>query len=327
MFDPRINKLLVISFCFLFLLNALFLSAYGLGDNKSEERLTNLDPLPMQLSSKIDLGMIIAALAFIGGFWYNANQIKHTKNQSEAQFWLSLREFLLNFDDIHFKLRGNDGADWYPPTKEEWAHVEGYMGTFEHCYHLLEKKMINKDIFSNIYGYRINNIVNNAAILNEKLASEEEQGKWQGFIELFDKYVKKPEEKSLKDRISIACSNRNTSDNETIPIRKDLLEVAPSYEKVIKQDEIQILSICVTDDQTKEKIVGAMVDGHIKRKDGPFKMDLKKGFTNKNGKVIYEWRIDPDLYQHGDYIIHLDVFKDHMIDNADNLCFKVLENS
>jgi len=67
-------------------------------------------------------------------------------------------------------------------TVKEWASVEDYMGLFEHCKILLDKKMLDWDTFMKIFAYRIGNILNNRFIVKEKLVTR--AGGWKDFIAL-----------------------------------------------------------------------------------------------------------------------------------------------
>jgi hypothetical protein len=90
--------------------------------------------------------------------WVYSNNAK----TNEAQFWLSLREFIIqHHDDVHRKLR--PGGIWSNansgPSLEKWPDVEAYMGLFEHIYDMLEEGLISDKIFKNIYRYRLINII------------------------------------------------------------------------------------------------------------------------------------------------------------------------
>jgi len=88
-------------------------------------------------------------------------------------------------DEIHLKLRPK--GDWSkentgPENANDWVKVEDYMGLFEHCEIMLEKKLIDWKTFKAIFSYRLHNIVANKSIVKEKLINE--KAYWQHFIKL-----------------------------------------------------------------------------------------------------------------------------------------------
>ncbi len=64
----------------------------------------------------------------------------------------------------------------------QWAAIEDYMGLFEHCMILLDKKMLDWDTFIKIFAYRCTNIIHNRHIVEVKLV-EMAHG-WTDFITL-----------------------------------------------------------------------------------------------------------------------------------------------
>jgi len=107
-------------------------------------------------------------------------QMELNRKVDEARFWLELRRMFGEYSDVHLKLRG---GEWQgPQTNEEWASVEGYMGLFEHCSRMLEDKLIGLETFKSLYGYRVDNILNNQLIVTKKLLERKEY--WKDFIRL-----------------------------------------------------------------------------------------------------------------------------------------------
>ena len=113
-------------------------------------------------------------------------ELQETQTNSKirnAQFWLELRKMFTQHDEIHLKLRGEEGKNWSargsaPLTKEskesakeskEWAKLEAYMGFLEHIQRIRSYGLIDTETFKSIYGYRVKNILANSEIVREKL--------------------------------------------------------------------------------------------------------------------------------------------------------------
>jgi hypothetical protein len=96
---------------------------------------------------------------------------------ARAQFWLALRDQFSRHDKVHRKLR--TGGEWAgktgaPTTPEEWADLEAYMGLLEHCEAMLQDRLIDAATFRRIYEYRVENIIANPVIVEEKLRKRPE---------------------------------------------------------------------------------------------------------------------------------------------------------
>ena len=112
---------------------------------------------------------------------------------AKAQFLLELERMSKYFDDIHIKLRPS--GDWQPLngmgmtledlTEEQIAILEDYMGFFEHCNYLLKKGVIEFEMFNNIFGYRVENLVS-SGLVREKIKVDGEES-WSEFIELCER--------------------------------------------------------------------------------------------------------------------------------------------
>jgi len=126
------------------------------------------------------VGVLIAAVSLT----FTAINTKLTLRADRARFWLDLRERFGKHDVVHRRLRpGGPWADGSgPDTEEEWAEVEAYMGLFEHCEVMLQQRLIDEETFSEIYAYRLNNIIANDIIRREKLVHRAEG--WQRFLAL-----------------------------------------------------------------------------------------------------------------------------------------------
>ena len=117
--------------------------------------------------------------------------VKDTRKQAErnaestqASFILQLRQGFDRHFDAHAKLR--PGGAWHrsqtEPRVEDYAKIEVYMGLFEFCDELLERKFLNPDTFKRQYIYRIENLLTNRFVAHEKLTCRRDG--WLGFINL-----------------------------------------------------------------------------------------------------------------------------------------------
>ena len=119
---------------------------------------------------------------------FTAHQIRQNTQVSRGQFWLELEKMFAAHDEVHMNLR--PGGTWSkensgPESIEEWVKVEDYMGLFEHCEALLQKNLIDWEIFDSIFSYRLHNILSNTQIVKAKLV--EERDSWKRFLRLLRK--------------------------------------------------------------------------------------------------------------------------------------------
>lgn len=127
------------------------------------------------------VGVSIGALSLV----FTAINFRLTLQTNRARFWLDLRDRFAKHDAVHRRLRPE--GDWTPKgagpaTREEWADLEAYLGLFEHCEVMLEQRLIDEETFREIYSYRLNNIVANESIRQEKLIVRAEY--WKRFLAL-----------------------------------------------------------------------------------------------------------------------------------------------
>jgi hypothetical protein len=131
----------------------------------------------MSLTDKIALwtlivtiiGVVFALAGIAVAIW----TLKESAKVAKAQFFVTIRALLANYDDIHAYLRPEGKWATVPisgPTgATEWARLELYMGTFEYCETLIRHGFLDEKEFCKAYGYRLQNIVVNPMIVEEKL--------------------------------------------------------------------------------------------------------------------------------------------------------------
>lgn len=119
-------------------------------------------------------GTFLSGLGALAALLISLKQIKRNSNQNEANFWLKLREMFNTSDrsEVHRDLRKGKWKETAPTSKDEWVKIEDYLGTFEVCEGMLQKKIISSDVFKNLYEYRIYNILQNKALAKNKLIFE-----------------------------------------------------------------------------------------------------------------------------------------------------------
>ncbi|MCB9230094.1 MAG: hypothetical protein H6581_00400 [Bacteroidia bacterium] len=119
-------------------------------------------------------GSFFSGIGALAALIISILQLKKNSMINEANFWLSLRE-IFNTEDRVKVHQGFRNAQWRhnaPQNNEEWILIEDYLGLFEVCQKLLEKKVISQEMFKNLYEYRIYNFLNNREAAIRKLVCE-----------------------------------------------------------------------------------------------------------------------------------------------------------
>lgn len=142
----------------------------------------------MELGDLANIATIVGAITAVVVIIYTAYQVRQNTLISRGQFWLELEKMFAAHDEVHINLR--PGGKWTeidsgPESVEDWAKVEDYMGLFEHCETMLNKKLIDWQTFGSIFSYRLNNILANKRIVEAKLIMERRS--WKGFLHLLEK--------------------------------------------------------------------------------------------------------------------------------------------
>ena len=143
----------------------------------------------LTLNQWANVATITGAAIAVGVLSYTAIQVHRNTKVNRATFWLDVRRLFSEHRDTHLKLRNLEWAK-APPTEDDWAKLEAYMGLFEHCQMMLEGGLLDWKTFKVIYGYRIQNILDEPIIVREKLIDRRKG--WEVFILLLQR---------MKDRI------------------------------------------------------------------------------------------------------------------------------
>ena len=143
----------------------------------------------LSLSEFANVATIVGAIVAVAALLYTAYQVRRNAQTNRAMFWLDLEKMFQAHDPVHLKLRSGgkwaDGASG-PTTNEEWAALEDYMGLFEHCEIMMTSGLIDVSTFSDIFAYRLHNIVSNRSIVDAKLHQEAEY--WKNFLNLLKRF-------------------------------------------------------------------------------------------------------------------------------------------
>jgi hypothetical protein len=127
------------------------------------------------------IGVIIGLSTLILAY----RHLKCAVHTNQGQFLLKLEEISAFHNEIHLKLRPD--GEWFennsgPSCLSDWAKLDDYMGFFEHCEILMEKGSLEFSDFESIFGYRVDNIIDNKLIVKKKLIKE--KAKWCHFLGL-----------------------------------------------------------------------------------------------------------------------------------------------
>jgi len=143
----------------------------------------------LRLAQWANVATILGATVAAGVLIYTARQVKRNVLTNRGTFWLELEKMFQSHDPVHLNLR--PGGKWSskssgPKEPEEWAKLEDYMGLFEHCEIMMNLGLIDVQTFSDIFAYRLRNIVANSLICEKKLRQEAEL--WKRFISLLQRF-------------------------------------------------------------------------------------------------------------------------------------------
>lgn len=119
-------------------------------------------------------GTFLSGLGALAALVISILQIKKDSKFSEANFWLTLRELFHHSDRIcvHNDFRDSKWKSAKPTENTEWIRIEDYLGLFEICERMLERKIINEKMFRSLYEYRVYNFLQNTEVAKCKLLYE-----------------------------------------------------------------------------------------------------------------------------------------------------------
>jgi hypothetical protein len=153
----------------------------------------------MTLAEAKDVAALVGIAIGAGSLLSAALNLLITARTNRAKFWLELRSAFAKHDDVHRSLR--PGGKWAnnasPTTSDEYAQIEAYMGLFEHCEIMLSQRLIDEATFREIYQYRLENLVANKWVREEKLCRR--AAGWKCFIALLERMQVKYECPKLGD--------------------------------------------------------------------------------------------------------------------------------
>ncbi len=151
-----------------------------------------------QAAIAANLAQVLGAIGAVGGIIYAAVQLRHSASTSRAAFLLQLEDMYHDYDAVQAKLRPNGawtekGAG--PATPMEWVQAEDSLGFFEHCEILIREGSLHPRVFWYLFGYRLENILQNELIVREKLIQEREH--WHLFWALLRRFRLTPRISSM----------------------------------------------------------------------------------------------------------------------------------
>lgn len=128
----------------------------------------------MELNDLALWGTFLSGLGALAALVISLTQIKKDANFNEANFWLTLRELFHQQDRrcVHNDFREGRWQTIKPTEIDDWIKIEDYLGLFEICERMLERKIINEKMFRSLYEYRVYNFLKNSEVAKCKLIYE-----------------------------------------------------------------------------------------------------------------------------------------------------------
>ena len=120
------------------------------------------------------IGAIVAGI----GVYFTFRQLHKNEKVTEAQLYLTIRQMLSKYDDVHSDLIEGNG----PKDNDAKRKFEAYMGLFEHCGRMINDGLLSLETFKSIYEYRIKNMLTNNWIREDKL--QDNRKGWCDFLDL-----------------------------------------------------------------------------------------------------------------------------------------------
>ncbi|RZJ72567.1 hypothetical protein [Flavobacterium sp.] len=119
-------------------------------------------------------GTFFSGLGALAALLLSINQVRRDSKFNEANFWLSLREMFHheNRRCVHNDFRDGKWKDDKPSDTKDWVKIEEYLGLFEICERMLQRRVISRKMFKSIYEYRLYNFTKNKEVVKCKLIYE-----------------------------------------------------------------------------------------------------------------------------------------------------------
>ncbi|PKA10399.1 hypothetical protein CH372_19615 [Leptospira meyeri] len=172
----------------------------------------------------VNLAQLITGIIGICAFIFSFHQLKVSRITKKFEFILSLREIFNEQKKfkIHEALRNGHSIP-------DWASLDEYLGVFEICEVMIHNKILDTQIFSDLYKYRLQNILSNEEIILNKLILEVES--WDNLYKLF---------KRIFPEINKSLDNIKLNSNELFRIYSNQLYSIPrdNFLDNIKEREI-----------------------------------------------------------------------------------------
>jgi hypothetical protein len=126
----------------------------------------------------------ISAIAVVFGLLYAARQLRAAKQSAQGDFLLQIDKRLDIHQPVHRCL--SPGGKWHCGKEkikdDEMPLVDRYMGFFERIKIMIDNDFISLATFDRLYGYRLEHILRNKQIVEQKLVIRKHG--WQDFIDL-----------------------------------------------------------------------------------------------------------------------------------------------
>lgn len=119
-------------------------------------------------------GTFLSGLGALAALLISISQIRKDSKFNEANFWLTLRE-IFHHDNrkcVHNDFRNGKWKESIPSDTQDWIKIEEYLGLFEICERMLERRIINEKMFKSLYEYRLYNFKQNKEVVKCKLIYE-----------------------------------------------------------------------------------------------------------------------------------------------------------
>lgn len=146
------------------------------------------------------LSSSVALICLVIGLFYNAAELRASRQIAQAQYVMDYYGLLQQYNDILAKLENGDWSnpEFGPQTPEEWSRVARYMGLLEQLEVFIESDVMTIDVVDRNYSHRINTIYRNNVIRGKTV--EQASFRWQLFLKLIKRLEAMPVYQGLRER-------------------------------------------------------------------------------------------------------------------------------